>query len=66
MTDITNSNSFVCHKDTRKQCAGHMLLMSFQNGFVSLTYRMNIPLKLSGREKVLDTVQDCIDHHSED
>jgi len=69
MTDITNSSSFCCHKTTdttNLQCAGHMLLMEHNNGFVNLAERMNIPLQLSGREKVFDTVEDCIKHHSED
>lgn len=63
MTEIIDQDSFVCHKKTDLQCAGHMLLLEEQNAFVQLAGRMGIPLILKGRELVFDTVEECIDHH---
>jgi len=63
MIEILMAGSFVCHKETTLQCAGHMLLMGHQNDFVNLANRMGIPLNLSGRELVFDNQTDCINHH---
>lgn len=63
MTEILESQSFVCHKKTSSQCAGHMIIKKDDNGFVSLAKRCGIDLELKGQELVFDTEQDCINHH---
>ncbi|MEY8200093.1 MAG: hypothetical protein RPS47_12685 [Colwellia sp.] len=64
MSEIIEANSFVCHKNTDLQCAGHMLINGNDNGFVRLAGRMGISLDLSGREMVFDSKNDCISHHA--
>lgn len=34
MRDILAAESFVCHKETDMQCAGHMLVKGEENAFV--------------------------------
>ncbi|MEQ0863859.1 DUF6283 family protein [Pseudomonas aeruginosa] len=64
MREILAADSFVCHKKTTMQCAGHMLINANANGFVRLAERLGIQLDLSGRELVFDSQADCIKHHS--
>ncbi len=66
MAEILEADTFVCHKNTKLQCAGHMLIKGQANGFVRLAGRLNIDLPLSGRELVFDTEDDCIKHHNND
>lgn len=61
---ILGDDSFVCHKNTKLQCAGHMLIKGKKNAFVKLAGRMRIDLPLSGRHLVFETEQDCISHHA--
>lgn len=61
--EIIDSESFVCHKNTDLQCAGHMLLNDDHNEFVSLARRLSINLKLHGKELIFDNKEDCIKHH---
>lgn len=63
MREILDQGSFVCHKKTDKQCAGHMLLKGDKNQFVNMARRLGCDLELSGRELVFDTEQKCVDHH---
>lgn len=63
MKEILNAESFVCHKKTTLQCAGHMLIKGQNNAFVHMASRLGLDTELSGREDVFDTEQDCIDHH---
>lgn len=63
MREILNANSFVCHKNTEKQCAGHMLL-SERSMFMELAGRLGMAVRLRGRELVFDTPEDCIKHHA--
>lgn len=69
MKEITESPTFVCHKTVqgrkkdRLQCAGHMLLMQYDNQFFRLAKRLNLPLYLSGEELVFETPEACIEHH---
>jgi len=65
MTEILNANSFVCHKKTDLQCAGHMLIKENGNDFVQLADRLGIQLKLTGGELVFDNQIDCISHHKD-
>ena len=64
MTEILAAESFVCHKKTDMQCAGHMLISGQDNAFVRLATRLRIPLDLSGQEHVFESKQLCIEHHS--
>jgi|GEM_PF-1933315 len=64
MGQILEATSFVCHKKTTLQCAGHMLMNPASNDFVQLAERMGYPLGLSGKELVFENHDNCIDHHS--
>jgi len=64
MTEILAADSFVCHKKTDMQCAGHMLLNGQDNAFVRLADRLGIQLDLAGREQVFESKAACIEHHS--
>lgn len=63
MSEIIEHDSFVCHKDNKLQCAGHMVIKGEKNAFVSLAKTLNIPLLLSGQELIFDTKEECIEHH---
>lgn len=74
ITEILESDSFVCHKtvdyerdrdmdNNRKQCAGFMLLKGDESSFVRFAKYFKTPLILSGRELVFETKEDCIQHH---
>lgn len=63
MEEILNQDSFVCHKKTHLQCAGHMLINGNDNGFVRLANQLSIALDLSGQELVFDTREGCVSHH---
>lgn len=62
--NILTARSFVCHKDTGLQCAGHMLIKGDENDFVQLADRLGLATHLRGRELVFDTEKECVDHHS--
>ncbi len=64
MTEILAADSFVCHKKTDLQCAGHMLINGNNNGFVRLAGRLGITLDLSGQEQVFDSQEACVSHHA--
>lgn len=63
MPEILEGDSFVCHKNNKLQCAGHMLIKGKANSFVRLAGRLRIDLPLSGRKLIFETEQDCISHH---
>lgn len=63
MTEILAADSFVCHKKTDMQCAGHMLINGPENGFVRLAGRLGIELDLTGKNQVFDSKSECIAHH---
>lgn len=63
-TEILAADSFVCHKKTDMQCAGHMLINGQDNAFVRLAHRLRIPLELTGSEQVFDSKAACIEHHT--
>lgn len=63
-TQILAADSFVCHKKTDMQCAGHMLINGQDNAFARLAGRLRIELDLSGSELVFDSKEACIEHHS--
>lgn len=66
MTELLKKDSFVCHKNTSLQCAGHMIIKQDNNAFVSLAKRCGADLEMKGQELVFDTEQQCIDHHTND
>lgn len=66
MSDILAAKSFVCHKKTDSQCAGHMLIKGQENAFVMAADLLNIQLDLSGKELVFDSKAECIAHHGND
>lgn len=69
MTEIIESDSFVCHKTTskklidRKQCAGHMILTGNHNIFVRIETISKRSMGLTGRELIFNTIDECLDHH---
>ena len=63
-TEILGADSFVCHKKTDMQCAGHMLINGNANAFVRVADRLRISLDLSGREEVFESQEACIEHHT--
>ncbi|HBC3591452.1 TPA: hypothetical protein KDZ08_003284 [Vibrio parahaemolyticus] len=63
MTSILDSGSFVCHKKTHLQCAGHMLINGQKNDFVRLASRLGMEIELSGKEDIFDSREACIEHH---
>lgn len=65
MTELLSTDSFVCHKNTALQCAGHMLIKGDANIFVRTAKAQKIELSIKGRDLVFDTEQQCIDHHAE-
>ena len=64
MTQILRAESFVCHKKTTLQCAGHMLIKEQENSFVRLSKQLGIKLKLKGKELVFSNIESCINHHT--
>lgn len=66
MTSILDSGSFVCHKKTHLQCAGHMLINGQKNDFVRLASRLGMDIELSGEELIFDSREACIEHHDFD
>lgn len=67
MREILKARVFTCHKtDKKQQCAGHMLIKGEANDFVAFAQFLGAELKLSGRELIFDTEQDCINHHDND
>lgn len=63
-TQIAESPSFVCHKNTDLQCAGHMIMRGHSNNFVRMAARFGVDLRLKGQILVFDDTQDFIDHHA--
>lgn len=64
IAEILAADSFVCHKKTDMQCAGHMLINGQDNAFVRLADRLRIPLDLTGSEQVFESKAACIEHHT--
>ena len=63
MPEILAGDSFVCHKNNKLQCAGHMLIKGGANAFVQLAGRFGITLRLKGRELIFETEAECVEHH---
>jgi len=64
MCEIIESDSFVCHKKTDFQCAGHMVSSFIDNQFVDLAGVFGIKLNLKGYDLVFENEIDCVQHHS--
>lgn len=65
MSDIIKAESFVCHKNTELQCAGHMILNQDNNIFVKTAKEHRLSLSLKNKEIIFDNREDCINHHKE-
>lgn len=74
MTEILESDTFVCHKTTgkdiedsenkhRKQCAGFMLIQGERSQAVRIAKVLKIDLELKGKELIFESKKDCIKHH---
>ncbi len=66
MTEILQAESFVCHKKTAMQCAGHMLLKGEENVFVAVAGRLGIELDLTGADRVFKSKAACVEHHRQE
>lgn len=64
MSQILSTDSFTCHKDRDKQCAGHMLVLGNDSAYVRLASAMKISLGLKGKDEVFKTKEECIEHHT--
>ena len=64
ITEILSEDSFVCHKKSDLQCAGHMLIKGQENSFVRTANRMGLDTGLKGAELVFDSKEQCIKHHT--
>lgn len=64
ITEILAAESFVCHKKTDMQCAGHMLINGPDNAFVRVAAQLRISLDLTGDEQIFESKAACIEHHS--
>ncbi|MFO0090001.1 MAG: DUF6283 family protein [bacterium] len=70
MTEILESDSFVCHKTTqgtlkqRKQCAGFMIIKGDESEAVRLSKVLRIDLGLKNKDLIFENKQDCIKHHT--
>ena len=64
MTEILDGENFVCHKNHKLQCAGFMLIQGDRSIFNRLAKAMRLDTRLSGLEKVFDTKEECIKHHT--
>lgn len=70
MTEILESDSFVCHKTTkgtlneRKQCAGFMIIQKDYSQVVRIAKALKIDLELKGQDLIFENKEDCINHHS--
>jgi hypothetical protein len=63
--EILDSESFVCHKKNDLQCAGHMILRGSNNIFFRVAkYTFGNAFKLSGKELIFNSTEECINHHS--
>lgn len=63
-TVILAADSFVCHKKTDMQCAGHMLINGEDNAFVRIAAKLDITLDLTGGDQVFESKAECIAHHA--
>lgn len=64
MEGILQAGSFVCHKDTSLQCAGHMLMKGDSNDFVRLADRLGMDTGIKGKDLIFPDEAACISHHS--
>jgi hypothetical protein len=64
ITEISECDNFVCHKNNDLQCGGHMILLGDNNVFVRMAKALGLKLVLKGRELVFDNVRELIKHHS--
>lgn len=65
-TEFIQAGSFLCHKNTKLQCAGHMILRNDNNSFVKMAKIFGEKLDISGHEFVFSNEADFIKHHQQD
>ena len=64
ITEILESDSFVCHKNKSLQCAGHLIICEGSNIYHRVAHDLQIDLELKGKHLIFDSKEDCIAHHS--
>lgn len=64
MKDFLDTDSFVCHKNPKLQCAGHMILKGNENVVVRAAKIMEIPITLEGEDLVFESKNECSSHHA--
>lgn len=64
MTEFLASDNFLCHKNHKLQCAGHMILKGDGNVIVRTAKLMKIDVILDGKDLVFESEADCVDHHT--
>lgn len=64
MTEFLASDNFLCHKNHKLQCAGHMILKGDGNVIVRAAKLMAIPVTLEGQELVFENEAECVAHHT--
>lgn len=63
-SEIANSTSFVCHKNTTLQCAGHMVVCENNNEFVKSAEAMfGEKIQIKNMAVLFDTPDQFINHH---
>jgi len=63
INEILDAESFVCHKNTDLQCAGHLIIKKDENIYFKTAQEMNIDLKLKNHDSVFESKEDFINHH---
>lgn len=60
---LLEERSFLCHKNTELQCAGHMIMKKDENSIVATAKSFNMDIGLKGADLVFESENDCIEHH---
>lgn len=63
MSDFLAGDNFLCHKNHKLQCAGHMIIKGDRNVIVRAAAMLEMPITLEGQELVFETEAECIAHH---
>ena len=62
--EVSEADSFVCHKNKELQCSGGMLLNKENNSFYRLMEFTKKTHILSGEEQIFESREEMIEHHS--
>ena len=68
MQQIVDADSFVCHKDNTRQCAGHLIVNkkdkdNSDSMFLRVAKSFGIELDLKNEDSIFDTKQQVVNHH---